>query len=1180
MPNTTNSVYVAPPEMNLPFTNADGSLVNSGWSNASFVGGNLTMGGSYGYANRSYTFSENSDVPVQAGHLYALEMEYQSGDEFPPIMGVRISMRNAGGSAVSGPIRRVGGPKGQGTIAKSVVFFHVSDDDDVKTVRLGFNKFIGQLEGSRGTSYLRKLKMVDYGRNFDTGNIWLPTAPATIIPFDSGNNKIKVAATGDWELNGAPFFVKGAFPNWNGDPAASFVTSRDAGFNTCYHVNPALHRSLVPSGMNVMADFTGYMDPSNGLFNNQAYLGAVDDMIAEFGDRWIGVYIDFENNMWDQYGQAQRIIAGIRARITANGSHQRPMLCHCQNQGGAEAFNDLIDVYEYKCNPYDADFGAQDGDPSSYDHVQGQICYAAQRHPTVTRPYTSGGMNTPHTGSRLVTYVMAALAMGGGGGFSLWSDRPTWQYHGHGRGYAQQPWWSDVTAELAKIDLMTPFAKSPATDVYNATVTGHQDGSMGVVRTLRQVGAEIWGVFANKGTDNEAISIATPDQMTNFSVVAQSKGTATSPTDTSVQVNLQSQGYTVFKFTPGATTAQADIELGADVSDIAASTYSTTAVITGSSATAQFLVTLGGAAVPAVEYAVIGSTLTLSPAIRPGTYTVTASIDDNGTTVTDTQLISFAALAGGPLTATPSSQNIGNPAGSTASVAVLDMADGGTEPYTLTDIVIMDSNGAIVTGATAAVIGGSLVITQGTLPAGTYTVQSTLCDSTVEVPDNVINIQTPSAGSTLGTSQEFGVALTGGQPWQLVIGSTPGDSDLFNSGALANSQTTVLATGLPSDGSDLYVTATTTGATDARQYVSGTIIVQPDPVIEITNPLNGATLAQSQGFVVNCTGGDSWTFTAGSSVNNNDYFQSGIQPCSAGTMTAAGWPEDGSTVHISVYEGSWDGTDFVVNDNRNYTFVAPTAGGGGTGTGATPNGYVATPANGSTLGPNQQFIVNSNDTLNYTAEWGTTFGGDDLMSIARTLPVPTTTDIDTYNLTNTPAAGQPVYLKVEWFNGSETYLSHYQYVAGAAAVPDTDGINGPSDAVANNPVFDPVLATNETRLATSQIYDLEAPTNLVKFSDNNSGSSFGVRVLSNLSGLSNGVVEVRVGSPTGALVSSQTITATGGVFDETFSIYGDDFTAGDTAHVGVLWYAGANVVGGNSITFDVVSLTQAEYNAL
>jgi len=1023
MPNTTNSVWVAPAEMNLPFTNADGSIINSGWNNATFNGADLAMNGSYGYANRSYSFSENANIPVTAGHLYALELTYVTGDALPPVMGVRISFRNAGGSGLYGPIRRVSVGAGQGTVSKAVVHFHVPDDGSAEFVRFGFNKFIGQLDGARGTSYLRNIKMVDFGRDFDAGNLWMPSPPAAITPFNSGNNEITISETGAWALNGLPYIVKAAFPDWNNDPRASFENSRDNGFNTCYHVNPVLHRSLVPAGMNVIADFTGYLDPSNALFGNTSYIQGVNDMIADFGDRWIGVYIDTENNVWDSYQSLQTVVDNIRARLTSLGEHQRPIMCHCQNMGGAEWVNDIVDYFEFKANPHDADFGAQDGDPNSYDSIQGQVAYVAQKHPRVNLPFSSAGYNTPHTGSNFVNQVVAAMAMGGGGGYSLWSDRPNLTYHGHGRGYEQQPWWSDISTDLANMDSVYPALLAPATNTYQATMSGTQDGALGVVRTLRAVGTEVWGIFASKSNSASSVTIDTPDDISAFSDVWTKDGSVTQVSGSRIRVDMDPQGLSVFRFTPGVA-AVADIDLGADVFDVTTDDFTVTAAITGSTAAPTFTVLLNGSPAPAADFVVSGDTVVITPSVRPSAYTVNAEIVEAGTTYPDSMIIGFAAQSSNPLYSTSPNITVGFEDGSTGSIAVSSMAVNGVMPYVLSGIELQTLAGDPITGATVEVIDDRLVVTQGTLAPGSYRINSTLCDSSTDVEpppvDPEVTITAPVAGTVIAINQAFNVNLLGTDDWRLILGTSPGLSDLYDSGLISHTVQSVTATGLPDNGVNVYATAITTGDTDTAQYIAdnsgsggggGTSI-------RITSPVGGDALPVSQEFIVDCRNGDSWTVTAGTSLFDNSYFQSTVHDCSDTSVVGTGWPQDGSDVYVSVYELD---SALVVSQSTNYVFTTQQA-----GTGPAPDGYVATPTNLSDIGVGETFIVNYQDTDRFTAMFGTTPQSNDLFSVDQPI-TGNQTGQQSITLNSVPPAGDTVYLSMTWYNGTQEMVKYYSY---------------------------------------------------------------------------------------------------------------------------------------------------------
>ncbi len=146
--------------------------------------------------------------------------------------------------------------------------------------------------------------------------------------------------------------------------------------------------------------------------------------------------------------------------------------------------------------------------------------------------------------------------------------------------------------------------------------------------------------------------------------------------------------------------------------------------------------------------------------------------------------------------------------------------------------------------------------------------------------------------------------------WWLYVGSTPGASDLYDSGSLGTAtQTTVQ--GLPTDGRTLYVRLFYSNG-NGWPYVETQITAADiEPVIpEITAPptLPGSTLAMSwsdNGLPV-----DEWWLYVGSSPGASDLYDSGSLGTATET-TVEGLPTDGRTLYVRLFYTSGNGWPYV-----------------------------------------------------------------------------------------------------------------------------------------------------------------------------------------------------------------------------------------------------------------------------
>ena len=151
--------------------------------------------------------------------------------------------------------------------------------------------------------------------------------------------------------------------------------------------------------------------------------------------------------------------------------------------------------------------------------------------------------------------------------------------------------------------------------------------------------------------------------------------------------------------------------------------------------------------------------------------------------------------------------------------------------------------------------------------------------------------------------------------WMLDIGSAPQGTDLYQSGSLPATTLSSTVSGLPLDGSLLYVRLhyRVAGVWETRDLVYGTKLVEP----KITSPVPGSTLVDnevtftwiSEGFQV-----EGWTLTVGSAPGLDEYFDSGVLAANVLSLDASGIPTDSRTLYVRLsylVGGVWNPVDFV-----------------------------------------------------------------------------------------------------------------------------------------------------------------------------------------------------------------------------------------------------------------------------
>jgi len=171
-------------------------------------------------------------------------------------------------------------------------------------------------------------------------------------------------------------------------------------------------------------------------------------------------------------------------------------------------------------------------------------------------------------------------------------------------------------------------------------------------------------------------------------------------------------------------------------------------------------------------------------------------------------------------------------------------------------------------------------------------------------------------GTTLsGGSVTFSwSAVSGATQYELYAGSSVGAHNYYDSGEAG--ATTVQASGLPANGSTVYVRLWTDFASgwQSNDYTY-TAYTAPAPVPAVlSSPVPGTTL--SGGSVTfswsAVSGATQYELYAGSSVDAYNYYDSGEE--GATSVQASGLPANGSTVYVRLwtnFSGTWAYNDYT-----------------------------------------------------------------------------------------------------------------------------------------------------------------------------------------------------------------------------------------------------------------------------
>jgi trimeric autotransporter adhesin len=248
-------------------------------------------------------------------------------------------------------------------------------------------------------------------------------------------------------------------------------------------------------------------------------------------------------------------------------------------------------------------------------------------------------------------------------------------------------------------------------------------------------------------------------------------------------------------------------------------------------------------------------------------------------------------------------------AGSGATAYWIDVGStaGGHDIYSsgnLGNVLTTTVSGLPTNGSTVYVTLYSLVSGTWLSNAYTYTAYSLAAASGV--------LTTPTPGSPLTSSTvTFGwSAGSGASAYWIDIGSTTGGHDIYSSGNLGN-VLTVTVSGLPTDGSTIYVTLySLIGGTWSGNAYTYTALNATSGLAQITSPTNGSTLSGTQVTFTWSSDGNAtgyWVDVSAVGPGGNDLDSSGNLGLVT-TETIYNLPANGSTVYVTLYSlvgGQW-----------------------------------------------------------------------------------------------------------------------------------------------------------------------------------------------------------------------------------------------------------------------------------
>ncbi len=271
---------------------------------------------------------------------------------------------------------------------------------------------------------------------------------------------------------------------------------------------------------------------------------------------------------------------------------------------------------------------------------------------------------------------------------------------------------------------------------------------------------------------------------------------------------------------------------------------------------------------------------------------------------------------------------------------------------------------------------------------------------------------TPANGSTLsGSSQLFQWSAANAPSYYvLYVGTSQGASNIYYNGYITG--TSVTATGLPANGSTIYVRLWSNNGQWYYKDYTYTAALSAYVPASMTSPANGSTLSgSSQMFQWSAANTPSYyVLYVGTSQGASNIYCNGY--ITGTSITATGLPTNGSTIYVRLWSnnGQWYYKD--------YTYTAASS--------AYVPASMTSPANGSTLSGSSQLFQWSaaNAPSYYVLYVGTSQGASNIYCNGYIIGTSVTA-------TGLPANGATIYVRL-WSNNGQWYYKDYTYTAASS----------------------------------------------------------------------------------------------------------------------------------------------------
>ena len=320
-----------------------------------------------------------------------------------------------------------------------------------------------------------------------------------------------------------------------------------------------------------------------------------------------------------------------------------------------------------------------------------------------------------------------------------------------------------------------------------------------------------------------------------------------------------------------------------------------------------------------------------------------------------------------------------------------------------------------------------------------YTAWTAATATNTPVPPTATKTPVSSSGAVMsshpnhsllsGSSVTFSWNNAGALGYGLQFGTSVGAGDLETTATLSGSTFSYSKTGLPTNGSTVYVRLWTWLSSGwVYNDYSYTAVLSSAAVIG--SPENHSTFSGSSAtFIWNNMGALGYGLQFGTSVGAGDLETTATLPGTTLSYTKTGLPTNGSTVYVRLW--TWLSSGWVYND---YSYTAWTTG-LPTNTPTTPTptktpvpasaAVISSPTNHCILsGSSVTFTWNNAGALGYGLQFGSSVGAGDLETTATLLA-----STNSYNKTGLPTNGSTVYVRLWTWLSSGWVYNDYSYTA-------------------------------------------------------------------------------------------------------------------------------------------------------